>query len=288
MSDSVRDCYESIVMRLKAVFTAEEARAMADRVVDHYFNLSPWQRVMAGTTEADKEKVYLIEGAVNKLVDNIPLQYVLGTSFFMDLELIVNPSVLIPRPETEELVTLILKQYSGNQISQKLNILDIGTGSGCIPIALKRYIPESNVSSIDLSGEALMVAHENALRNQVVINLIKADILDQTQWKAFPQFDLIVSNPPYVTHEEKKQMKPNVLNHEPHTALFVPDNDPLIFYRCIMNFAKAKLINGGTIWVEINEAFGKEVLSLFEDNMFKERELLKDMFGKYRFVKVTK
>lgn len=288
MSDSVRDCYESIVMRLKAVFPAEEACAMADRVVDHYFNLSPWQRVMAGTTEADKEKVYLIEGAVNKLVDNIPLQYVLGTSFFMDLELIVNPSVLIPRPETEELVTLILKQYSGNQISQKLNILDIGTGSGCIPIALKRYIPESNVSSIDLSGEALMVAHENALRNQVVINLIKADILDQTQWKAFPQFDLIVSNPPYVTHEEKKQMKPNVLNHEPHTALFVPDNDPLIFYRCIMNFAKAKLINGGTIWVEINEAFGKEVLSLFEDNMFKERELLKDMFGKYRFVKVTK
>lgn len=288
MSDSVRDCYESIVMRLKAVFPAEEARAMADRVVNHYFNLSPSQRVMAGTTEADREKIFLIEEAVNKLVDNIPLQYVLGTSFFMDLELVVNPSVLIPRPETEELVTLILKQYSGNQISQKLNILDIGTGSGCIPIALKRYIPESNVSSIDLSGEALMVARENALRNQVVINLIQADILDQTQWKAFPQFDLIVSNPPYVTHEEKKQMKPNVLNHEPHTALFVPDNDPLIFYRCIMNFAKVKLINGGTIWVEINEAFGKEVLSLFEDNMFKERELLKDMFGKYRFVKVTK
>jgi release factor glutamine methyltransferase len=284
----ISDLYKSIVLEMSVLFPDEEARAIADRLFEHYFHLSPLQRVMAGSAAAAVEKSQLIRIAVNKILKNIPLQYVLGKAWFMDMEFEVNESVLIPRPETEEMVSLILKSSAKNESFQKFKILDIGTGSGCIAISLKKHIPQSTVSAVDISEPAITIAERNAVKYGVKVHFFKADILDASQWHLFPECNMIISNPPYVTESEKLLMKPNVLEYEPHTALFVPDNDPLVFYRCIQDFAKSRLVNGGTVWLEINEAFGKEVLSLFDENWFTERELLKDIFGKYRFVKVTK
>jgi len=284
MCNTVNCYYKSIVLKLKALYPAEEARAMADRLLENYLHLMPAQRIMSGAMLIDDSKIQLIDEAVNKLLSNIPLQYAIGKAFFMDMEFIVNPSVLIPRPETEEMVSLILKQFSGSEKKHKLNILDIGTGSGCIPIALKKNIPESNVSAIDFSKEALSVAAENAGLNNVRINFIHKDILDQAEWQDLPLFDLIVSNPPYVTHEEKKQMQRNVLDHEPHTALFVPDEDPLIFYRAIIKLSKIKLREAGCLWFEINEMFGVELRDMALSQGFKEVNIIFDFRGKSRFL----
>lgn len=288
MSDTVNDFYNIIVLKLKALYSQEEAGAMADRLVEHYLDLSPTKRILSAKTMIDDNKIPLIKNALNQLLRNIPLQYVLGTAFFMDMEFIVNPSVLIPRPETEEMVSLILKQYSDRRTDHEFTILDIGTGSGCIPIVIKRYIPESTVSSIDFSADALKVATENARKNNVEVNFIHADILDQTLWKDLPQFDLIVSNPPYVTHAEKEQMQLNVLDHEPHTALFVPDDDPLLFYREIIALAKIKLCLEGCLWFEINEMFGEALRDMALNQGFKEVNIIFDFHGKSRFLQCFK
>ena len=288
MANLISDLYKSFVLEMSVLFPDEEARAIADRLFEHYFHLSPLQRVMAGSAAAPDDKSQMIRIAVNKILKNIPLQYVLGKAWFMDMEFEVNESVLIPRPETEEMVSLILKSSAQNESFQNFKILDIGTGSGCIAISLKKHIPQSIVSAVDISATAIALAKHNALINDIQVNFLNADILDSSQWDNLPECNLIVSNPPYVTESEKLLMKPNVLEYEPHTALFVPDDDPLLFYRCIKDFAKNRLVNGGAIWLEINEGYGQEVLSLFDENWFTERELLKDMFGKYRFVKVTK
>ena len=288
MSSSVNDLHKSIVRKLMVLYPLEEARAMADRLVEHYLHYSPSQRVINGATLVNEAEISLIEDSIIKLLCNIPLQYVLGIGYFMDMEFIVNSSVLIPRPETEELVSLILKQYSESKAVSKLNILDIGTGSGCIAISLKKFLPLSSVSAIDISNEALKVAVENASANKVEINFTRKDILDQAQWETIPQFDLIVSNPPYVTHEEKKQMQLNVLDHEPHTALFVPDDDPLLFYREIIALAKLKLCEEGSLWFEINEMFGVELKELAESQGFKEVNIFFDIRGKSRFLHAVK
>jgi release factor glutamine methyltransferase len=288
MENSISNLYKSIVLEMSALFSGEEARAIADRLFEHYFHLSPMQRVMATSELAPDDKSDQMKIAVSKILNHVPLQYVIGKTWFMDLEFEVNESVLIPRPETEEMVSLILESFPGNESFSDLRILDIGTGSGCIAISLKKNIPHSSVSAVDISKAAIAVAERNAIKNEVQVNFIKVDILDPLQWHMLPECNLIVSNPPYVTDSEKLLMQPNVLEYEPHTALFVPDDDPLVFYRNIMMFAKAKLISGGIIWLEINEAFGNDVISLFETEIFQEHELVKDMFGKHRFVKVKK
>jgi release factor glutamine methyltransferase len=288
MGNSISDLYKSIVLEMSALFLDEEARAIADRLFEHYFLLSPIQRVLAASELAPDDKSEQMKIAVSKVLNHVPLQYVIGKAWFMDLEYDVNESVLIPRPETEEMVSLILKSISVIKSFRDIDILDIGTGSGCIAISLKKNLPHSGVSAVDISKKAIAVAERNAFKNEVKVNFMNVDILDSSQWHMLPECNLIVSNPPYVTESEKLEMKPNVINNEPHTALFVPDDDPLLFYRSIMMFAKTKLIPGGTLWLEINEAFGQDVVSLFENEMFKERILLKDMFGKHRFVKVTK
>jgi len=288
MADSIQNLYKTIVLKLKAIYADEEARAMADRLFVHYFHLTPTQKVMAGNTIADETRLTLIEESVSKLLSHVPLQYVLGSAFFMDLELLVTSSVLIPRPETEELVSLILKHYSGRKTGKGLKILDIGTGSGCIAIALNRYLPESHVSAIDISEEAIKVAAANAEKNHATVNFIHADILDHAQWDTFPKFDIIVSNPPYVTNAEKVQMQLNVLDHEPHTALFVPDDDPLLFYREIIMLAKKKLCERGSLWFEINEMFGVELKKLAESKGFKDVNIFFDIRGKSRFLHAIK
>ena len=284
MISQIQRFYKEIVLKLRQIYSAEEAQAIADRLFEHFFGLTPARRIISNFLVVDEALKLAAEKAVGQLLNHVPLQYVLGKAWFMDMEFDVNPSVLIPRPETEEMVGLILKQYSAARSVTTQNILDIGTGSGCIAIALKHFLPGVNITAIDISAEALHVAKTNAEKNKVEISFHRIDILDQSQWEYLPQFNLIVSNPPYVTQADKQHMQPNVIDHEPHTALFVEDEDPLIFYRTIAAFAKDKLTENGCLWFEINESFGEETANLIADQGFSKVNIIFDFRGKSRFL----
>lgn len=212
-----------------------------------------------------------------------PVQYLLGETLFYDCTIKVRRGVLIPRPETEELVDLIIKENTG--FNGK--ILDIGTGSGCIAVALAVKLPGSNITAVDISGPALETAEENARLNKVRITLIKADVLKE-DLRTTGRSDIIVSNPPYVRNSEKAFMHRNVLDFEPHEALFVPDSDPLLFYRVILEKSVNLLNPGGKIYFEINEAMGSLLLELTCSYGFKDVRIVKDINGKERIIKGTK
>ena len=207
-----------------------------------------------------------------------PLQYIIGETEFSGLKFGVNPSTLIPRPETEELVLLARERLAAGQ-----KVLDIGTGSGCIAIALSAACPEAEVTGIDISPEAIETARANAVRNRVKAEFLIRDIL-HFETEAWQQYDLIVSNPPYVRESEKQEMQRHVLDHEPHRALFVPDSDPLLFYRRIAEFGCRYLASGGFLYFEINEALGKETAALLENYNYRQIHVVKDLFDKDRFV----
>ncbi len=211
-----------------------------------------------------------------------PLQYILGYTEFYGLRFVVNPAVLIPRPETEELVEWILSSV-GNK---KLSILDIGTGSGCIPISLKKNLPDARISAIDISPEAIQTAKINAQLNEAQIDFIEADILNYPRLPT-RNLQLIVSNPPYVTPADKTQMHLNVIDFEPHTALFVPQDDPLLFYKAIADFAVVNLAPSGMLFLEINESYGQKTIDLLNSKGFKNIELKKDMSGRDRMIKAV-
>jgi release factor glutamine methyltransferase len=201
------------------------------------------------------------------------------------LPFILNSNVLIPRPETEELIYWITSQFK-NDSSKNLKILDIGTGSGCIAVSLAKLIPNAEVSAMDISREALQTAQENAKINQVQMHFMEADVLKMHSLET--SFDIIVSNPPYVLAHEKSKMRENVLNFEPHQALFVPDTNPLIFYEKIADLAIRHLNKNGQLFFEINEAYGNEVRDLLVEKGFVDVELKKDLFGKLRMVRGRK
>ena len=227
-------------------------------------------------SETDFEK---IEAIILRLKNCEPIQYILGETEFYGLKLKVNPSVLIPRPETEELVQWIIKSnLPGNSI-----ILDIGTGSGCIALALKSQLINAEVFGVDISENAMEVARQNALKNNLEVDFFQADILNwnEFEWK---NFDIIVSNPPYIRESEKLQMRSNVLNYEPENALFVTDTDPLIFYKSIAAFAKKHLTKSGILFFEINENMGLEMNEMLVDFGFYDIEIRKDINGKNRMV----
>ncbi|WP_040625669.1 peptide chain release factor N(5)-glutamine methyltransferase [Mucilaginibacter paludis] len=221
----------------------------------------------------------------NQLQTGIPLQYILGHTEFYGLNFQVNPSVLIPRPETEELVEWIIQ--AAQERHQQEAILDIGTGSGCIPVKLKKHLPDAEVSAIDISPAALQTAKQNATLNGVDVAFIEADILNPVEI-SFPQYSILVSNPPYVTEREKAHMHVNVLNNEPHLALFVSDHDPLVFYRAIADFALQHLTSNGLLFFEINENLGQQMIDLLQDKNLKNIELRQDMRGKDRMIKAQK
>ncbi|HVA99171.1 MAG TPA: peptide chain release factor N(5)-glutamine methyltransferase, partial [Bacteroidia bacterium] len=217
---------------------------------------------------------------VKQLKNNCPIQYIFGRTEFYGIPLKVNNNVLIPRPETEELVQWIINDNKNS----KNNILDIGTGSGCIAIALKKNILNATIFAIDISGEALKIAKENAKLNHVEINFSEIDILNFNDENKFPKFDVIVSNPPYVCVSEKQLMKENVLNYEPHLALFVADKEPLLFYKKIIAFAKKVLNPNGKLFFEINESQGELLLDYLDKNGAKNYLLKKDLNGKNRML----
>jgi len=221
------------------------------------------------------------------LITYKPIQYILGETEFYGLKFKVNDVVLIPRPETEELVDWIIKDTHENQ---PLRILDIGTGSGCIAISLAKNLPNCEMFAVDISSEALELAGSNALMNDVEIELIEMNILNEQNWKEQFQnkkFDVIVSNPPYVRQSEKSLMRENVLNYEPHLALFVEDEDALLFYRQIVEFSKDYLVNGGLLYFEINEGLGTDATSLLKP-FFMNVEMRQDINGKERMIKGIK
>jgi len=232
------------------------------------------------------EHLDIINQILTQLKTGEPIQYILGHTEFYGLRFKVNPSVLIPRPETEELVEWIISSV-GSLKSAVGNILDIGTGSGCIATTLKKHLTEAQVSAIDISADALKTAKENAELNSVDINFIQADILNLRSDIESSKFEIIVSNPPYVTLYDKKQMHINVTDFEPHNALFVPENDPLIFYKAIADFATKHLEKGGLLFFEINENYGEQIIELLNSKSFKNTELRKDMSGKARMIKAS-
>ena len=241
--------------------------------------LSNYDTLIA-STEIDK-----ITAIVARLKTNEPIQYILGETVFYNLPFTVKPGVLIPRPETEELVHMIIQE---NKHKQQITIIDIGTGSGCIPICLAKYLPNAIVHSIDISVDCIAIAKQNAKQNEVVVHFIHADILNKTSISLFDKVDIIVSNPPYVLESEKALIKPNVLEYEPHEALFVPDNNPLLFYKSILDKAILWLNNEGLIYFEINEQYGQSLCNLALERGFSSAIVLHDIFEKDRFVKIRK
>jgi len=217
---------------------------------------------------------------IGQLMNFTPIQYILGETEFYDLKFKVNPSVLIPRPETEELVEWILKDLPHNPL--KVKLLDIGTGSGCIAISLKKNLPNMNVSAMDISEEALKTAKENAELNQVEIQFIQADILKIN--KLDRKWDVIVSNPPYIPEADKAEMQSNVTEHEPHLALFVQDDDPLLFYRKIAEFANNHLTDNGRLYFEIHKDQGENCKNLLQSLGFESVTLRKDISGNDRMI----
>ena len=288
MATETNKLYKAIVLELNTLYAIEESRSMADRIFEHFLGITPTQRVILGSEALHNYKSVLIETTVKRLLNQEPLQYVLGKAYFLDMEFDVDPSVLIPRPETEELVSLIIDSFSKNEFDNRLKIIDIGTGSGCIAVGLKHNFPDSEIFAVDLSEKAMEVAAANAAKNKAEVNFINVDILDNKLWDLLPECNLIVSNPPYVTLAEKQFMQPNVLEHEPDMALFVPDEDPLVFYSAIMAFAKVKLTKGGHLWFEINEMFGNEMKQLALNQGFTDVNIIFDFRGKSRFLHCRK
>lgn len=251
---------------------------------------------VAGTTHArikafpdlelSWEQIESLRKILDQLATGEPIQYILGHTEFYGLTFKVDPSVLIPRPETEELVYWIISSIKETKPAGG-GILDIGTGSGCIAISLKKNLPDMLVSAIDISNEALKTAKENAQLNDVQVDFIQDDILTRHS-PLTAHYSLIVSNPPYVTLDDKKRMHRNVTDFEPHTALFVPENDPLLFYKAIAEFAAENLKPGGLLFFEINESYGKQIVELLKDKQFKNIELRKDMSNRDRMIKAVK
>jgi len=233
------------------------------------------------------EEVTRFHLALAKLKRHQPIQYIIGRIYFHGLELLVTPDVLIPRPETEELVDNIINE-NANKKNEEFSVLDIGTGSGCIALSLKKNFPVSIISAMDYSQNALNVARDNADRNSCQIQFYQYDIFHKQGWSVFPVYNMITSNPPYVTESEKTMMHKNVLDYEPNDALFVPDNDPLVYYKTIADFTVMHLSHPGLLYLEINERFGHEVRELLLTQGFDKVEVNRDINGKDRFIRAEK
>jgi len=282
---TVHSAFDHLKNNLSAIYSIGEANSIANIVFEDKLGITKIKRISEPDLQLDKNEIQILESVSVRLLKNEPIQYVTEVAHFMDLELFVNKNVLIPRPETEELVLWIYEEIKDSKIQH--NILDIGTGSGCIAISLKKLNPIFNVFALDFSDEAIEVAKKNTKNLKLEIDFYQADILKIEKLNS-KKFSLIVSNPPYVLESEKKLIKNNVLDFEPHTALFVSDNDPLLFYKSIANFAFNNLEENGLLFFEINEKYGEEIVKMLIQKKFKNIELRKDFFGKDRMIKASK
>ncbi|SFW27144.1 peptide chain release factor N(5)-glutamine methyltransferase [Cellulophaga fucicola] len=265
---------------LDAIYPVEEVNSFFYMTIEHYLGLQRFILAMQPDYVVAKEEEASLFLTINLLKKQVPIQYILGTAHFMGLDFNVSSNVLIPRPETEELVSWILSE---TPLDREVNILDIGTGSGCIAISLAKNLPNAKVFALDVSKDALLVAKKNADNNGVLVTFLEHNILQEPNLQQ--KFDIIVSNPPYVRELEKKEMTANVLKNEPSLALFVSDKEPLTFYNAITNFAVKHLNENGKLYFEINQYLGGETQEVLEKQDFVTIELRKDMFGNDRMLR---
>lgn len=270
---------------LKDEYPAQEASSFFNLLIESYLGMNRLDFALKPGKELSLEEKEKFESALHRLSLHEPVQYIIGETEFFGLKFKVNKNVLIPRPETEELVQWILDNVAESKNPSNIKILDIGTGSGCIAISLAKNLPNAEIFALDISEKALKTAKENAGLNKVNVNFIQADILNLEALTG--KFDIIVSNPPYVREMEKIEMHRNVLENEPDLALYVKDTDPLIFYRLISKLARAGLQKNGNIYFEINQYLANETEEILKNSGFK-TELKKDIFGNYRMLRGRK
>ena len=282
----------TFLQELSSLYEEQEIESFFYIILEKLHGLKRIDLALNPQTVMDGAHLKQWKNIVSELKKQRPVQYILGETAFHGLSFLVNENTLIPRPETEELVELIIKSFESSVSGSGLRILDIGTGSGCIAISLAKHLPTSEVFAIDVSEKALATAKKNAELNKVAIDFISTNILDVVTLSAVAgldkQFDIIVSNPPYVRNLEKDEIKPNVLEYEPHLALFVDDIDPLLFYRKIAELAIKNLNPNGKLYFEINQYLGKETIKLLEDFGFRNVELKKDIYGNDRIISCEK
>jgi release factor glutamine methyltransferase len=282
----------TFLQELSPLYDEKEIESFFYIILECFHNKKRIDLALNPEMEMDALQLLRWESVLSELKKEKPIQYILGETEFYGLPFLVNENTLIPRPETEELVAWIIESTKYEVRNTRLNLLDIGTGSGCIAISLAKNLPNAQVAAIDVSEKALVIAKENAKVNAVDVNFIQSDILkidnlDQLPTSNFQlptHFDIIVSNPPYVRNLEKVEIKPNVLAYEPHLALFVEDTDALLFYRKIAELALKNLSENGQLYFEINQYLGKETVELLESLGFKNIELKKDIYGNDRMI----
>ena len=282
----IKEYRSSFIQQLTPIFDEGEAESFFYLILEEKHQLKRIDLALQPDLVLSENEINNWNIILEQLKKEIPVQYLLGKTSFYGLDFEVNANVLIPRQETEELVQWIIESSNVKAKSQELKIVDIGTGSGCIAISIAKNIAHSKVFAIDVSENALATAQKNAEINNVVVTFLNKNILETTDLEQ--QFDIIVSNPPYVRNLEKQEIKKNVLDNEPHLALFVDDNDALIFYKKIAQLALLNLSENGALYFEINQYLGKEMIELLEEMNFKNVELRKDIYGNDRMIKGTK
>ncbi len=281
----MRTYWSQALRELSAVYTPSEAKSVLRLIQEVRFRLSPVDICLDGGRELTIEERTEMQNILARLKKKEPVQYVLGRADFCGLSLIVAPGVLIPRPETEELVDWIAADHATSVPA----LLDVGTGSGCIAVAVAKRLPQAIVSALDVSAEALNIARRNAAEQGVGITFRQTDILLEAEIESdTPQWDVIVSNPPYVRLSEACEMTEQVMNHEPHLALFVPDDDPLRFYRALAHYAIKHLRPGGHLYLEINAALGSDTVSLLSEHGLHDVRLRRDFCNRDRIIRCTR
>ncbi len=275
---TAQSAFRRLSEQLAACYDPGEAQSVARIVMEDAFGFSA-----VSPQILDANQLKDLEAITNRLLNEEPVQYVLGKADFYGMKLDVSPAVLIPRQETEELVQLVLQAIPSGRITH-LRLLDIGTGSGCIPIAIKKHRPEVEVWGLDVSKAAIETAFRNGVLNQAEVNWVQADILDRAAWAYLRKWDIIVSNPPYIPKKETHLVPGHVLEYEPHLALFVEDADPLLFYRTILDFSLEHLNKNGRLFFELNEFNAREVADLARVAGYREVEIVRDLSGKERML----
>ena len=273
--------YRDFLNSLSSIYDKSEASKITEMIFEHLVHLNKSDVIKYPEKIINDEDLENLNNALKCLMSNCPVQHIIGETFFYNLKFKVNESVLIPRPETEELVELIINYIRTNNSVTK--ILDIGSGSGCIPVSIQKNCKKVEITSIDISRSAIALATVNSKNNDTDVFFIEMDFLNKENWSSLGIYDLIVSNPPYIPDSEKVEMDIHVKQFEPSIALFVPDNNPFVFYQNILDFSKQHLAKDGIIFLEIHEKYGKEIKAIFDSYNF-HAEIKKDIFGKDRMI----
>ena len=281
---TINTLYRSFLKNLETIYSPNEAANITKLFFESELNISRVDMIKHPDALLSEESGSKLESSLALLMNHTPIQYVIGNTWFHSLNFKVTPDVLIPRPETEELVSAVIDYLKNNSTR---NLLEIGTGSGCISITIKKNIPDVNITAIDISRAALNIAKENAKANKAVISFLEIDFLASTRWSEIGKFDLVVSNPPYIPYKEMIEMDKNVILFEPSIALFVPNENPLIFYKHILHFCEKQLSESGNIFMEIHEGYGQEIYALFSSSGY-QTTLVNDLYGKNRIVIATR